>query len=133
MSICPLKRRRLAAGLVAWLVLTGAVRGASDELDTDLMHSIEDTNKSLASNIAVKEIRAASTDAKELGEMFAQVEAFYERKADAADAVELARKGRELSVRILQSVSSGDFGAATDSATALSRNCKTCHNYYKKS
>ena len=97
------------------------------------MHSIEDSNKSLASNIAIKETRGASSDAKELTEMFAQVEAFYARKGDAPDAVELAKKSRALSTQILQSVSTSDFGAATDSATTLSRTCKTCHNYYKKS
>ena len=125
--------RRAIAALAALLALAGGVRSAQDELDTDLMHSIEDTNKSLASNIAVKEAKNASSDARELGEMFAQVEAFYVRKGDAADAVELAKKSRELSARILQSVSASDFGAATDTATTLSRTCKTCHNFYKKS
>jgi len=119
--------------LLALSVLAGGVRSAQDELDTDLMHSIEDTNKSLASNIAVKETKGASSDAKDLSEMFAQVEAYYTKKGDAADAVELAKKSRELSARILQSVGASDFGAATDSATTLSRTCKTCHSFYKKS
>jgi len=97
------------------------------------MHSIEDSNKSLASNIAIKAAKEASSDARELNEMFATVEAFYARKGDAPDAVELAKKSRALSAQILESVSASDFGAATDSATTLSRTCKTCHNYYKKS
>jgi len=97
------------------------------------MHSIEDNNKSLASNIAIKAAKEASSDARELNEMFAAVEAFYARKGDAPDAVELAKKSRALSAQILESVSASDFGAATDSATTLSRTCKTCHNYYKKS
>jgi O6-methylguanine-DNA--protein-cysteine methyltransferase len=129
-----LRRRRLIrAALAALCVFAGGARSAEGELDTELMHSIEDANKSLASNIAGKEGRAASSDAKELGEMFAQVEAYFVRKGDAVDAVELAKKSRELSARILQSVSASDFGAASDSATTLSRTCKTCHNYYKKS
>jgi hypothetical protein len=113
--------------------LAGTARSDQAELDTDLMHSIEDSNKSLASNIAIKAGKGASSDAKELAEMFAQVEAFYVKRGDAADAVELAKKSRALSAQILQSVSTSDFGAATDSATTLSRTCKTCHNYYKKS
>ena len=117
----------------ALLAVAGGARSDQAELDTDLMHSIEDSNKSLASNIAIKETKGASSDAKELTEMFAQVEACYARKGDAPDAVELAKKSRALSTQILQSVSTSDFGAATDSATTLSRTCKTCHNYYKKS
>ena len=125
--------RRALVVLGALLALAGTARSDQAELDTDLMHSIEDSNKSLASNIAIKEGKGASSDAKELAEMFAQVEAFYVKRGDAADAVELAKKSRALSAQILQSVSTSDFGAATDSATTLSRTCKTCHNYYKKS
>jgi hypothetical protein len=125
--------RRALVVLGALLALAGGARSDQAELDTDLMHSIEDSNKSLASNIAIKEGKGASSDAKELAEMFAQVEAFYVKRGDAADAVELAKKSRALSAQILQSVSTSDFGAATDSATTLSRTCKTCHNYYKKS
>ena len=125
--------RRALVVLGAFLALAGAARSDQAELDTDLMHSIEDSNKSLASNIAIKEGKGASSDAKELAEMFAQVEAFYVKRGDAADAVELAKKSRALSAQILQSVLTSDFGAATDSATTLSRTCKTCHNYYKKS
>jgi hypothetical protein len=125
--------RRAFVVLGALLALAGTARSDQAELDTDLMHSIEDSNKSLASNIAIKQAQGASSDAKELAEMFAQVEAFYVKRGDAADAVELAKKSRTLSTQILQSVSTGDFGAATDSATTLSRTCKTCHNYYKKS
>jgi len=119
--------------MAALLAVAGGARSDQAELDTDLMHSIEDSNKSLASNIAIRAGQGASSDAKELAEMFAQVEAFYVKRGDAADAVELAKKSRALSAQILQSVSTSDFGAATDSATTLSRTCKTCHNYYKKS
>jgi len=115
------------------LALGATARSAEDDIDTDLMHSIEDTNKSLASNIAAQAAQAAGSDAKELDGMFAQVESFYVRKGDAPDAVALAKKIRELSVRIQQSVSASDFAAATDNATTLARTCKTCHSYYKKS
>jgi len=97
------------------------------------MHAIEDANKSPASNIATRQAAPASTDAKELTERFAKVEAYYVAKGDAADAVELAQKSRGLTAQTLQSLSAKDFDAATNSATALSRTCKTCHNFYKKS
>jgi len=128
-----MRRRRAMATALALLALAGGVRSATDELDSDLMHAIEDSNKSLASNIATHEAKGASSDAKELTEMFAQVEAFYTHKGDAPDAVELAKKSRELSLRIQQLVGAADYGAATEAATTLSRTCKTCHNFYKKS
>ena len=68
--------------------------------------------------------------------MQAQIASFARResrriaKGDAADAVELAQKSRGLTAQILQSLSAKDFDAATGS---LSRTCKTCHNFYKKS
>ena len=122
--------------IVAFAVLAamaGVVRSAEEELGTDLMQAIEDSNKSLASNIALKAGKGASTDAKELTEMFAKVEAFYVQKGDAPDAVDLARKSRELAQQILGSVAANDYATATDAATTLSRTCKTCHNFYKKS
>ena len=120
----------VAAALLAW---TGSARSTGDELDTDLMHSIEDTNKSLASNIAMQDAGASGSDAKQLDEMFAQVETFFEHEGDAADAVALARKSRALSTQIQQHIAAKDFATATDAATTLSRTCKTCHNFYKKS
>jgi cytochrome c556 len=48
-------------------------------------------------------------------------------------SVELAQRSRTPTARILQSLSPKDFDTATNSATALSRSCKTCHNFYKKS
>jgi hypothetical protein len=125
------KRKALAA-FAALLVIASSVRSA-EELDVDLMHEIEDTNKSLASNIALKDAKASGSDAKSLAEAFATVESYYVKKGDAPDAVELAKKSKELSAQIEESVSKNDFGTATDTATRISRNCKTCHSFYKKS
>lgn len=120
----------LASALAAPLV---GARSATDELDTDLMQAIEDTNKSMASNIATRDGKAASADARELGEMFGKVETFYVQKGDAPDAVELARKSKALSGDLLKLISAKDFDTATHTATDLARTCKTCHNFYKKS
>ena len=91
---------RTALAVLALLAFAGGALSDQSELDVDLMHSIEDSNKSLASNIATRQGQGASTDAKQLAEMFARVEAYFSAKGDAADAVELARKSRELSAQI---------------------------------
>jgi soluble cytochrome b562 len=113
-------------------LLAASAGGAESELDTDLMQTIEDTNKSLSSNIAVKDAKAATSDAKELSEMFAKVEDHFTKKGGAEDAVDLAKKSKRLSSDIVQFVAAGNYESATDSATTLSRTCRTCHTFYKK-
>jgi len=119
--------------VITLLGLAGSVHSAQDELDTDWMHAIEDANKSLASNIATRQASEASADAQELADWFAKVEAYYQHKGGAGDAVDLAKKSRDLTLQIRRSIALKDFDAAGNEATALSRTCKTCHNFYKKS
>jgi len=54
-------------------------------------------------------------------------------KGDAPDAVDLSRKSKELATAIVKAVGSQQFEAATDSATEISRACRSCHTFYKKS
>lgn len=118
--------------LLSIIALSGGVLSAEKELDTDLMQNIEDLNKSLASNIALRDSRASTSDAKEIFDLFATVEAHFVERGDAANAVELSKKTRVLAQQILQAVEAKDYAKATDAATDLSRACKTCHNFYKK-
>ncbi len=119
--------------LASLVLIGGVVRAADVELDMDLMQTIEDTNKSLASNIATQDASASTADAKELQALFGKVEAHFVSKGDAADAVDLSRKSKDLAGSIVQSVAQKDFATASDSATSLSRACRTCHTFYKKS
>jgi hypothetical protein len=116
----------------ATLAVSAGLAFAAVELDTDLMQNIDDTNKSLASNIALKDGKAAIADAKSMNAMFGTVETYFVQKGDAANAVDLTKKSRELTLTIVNAVTSGDYDAATDAATTLSRTCKTCHTFYKK-
>lgn len=123
--------RRVAA--LALLLLTASAHSNAPGIDTDLMQSIEDANKNLASNLALADAAAADADAAELDALFVTVETFYAGKPEAPDAAQLASRSRELAQRIRAAVSAKDFGAAQNAATDLSRTCKTCHNFYKKS
>ncbi|RTL33572.1 MAG: hypothetical protein EKK47_01320 [Burkholderiales bacterium] len=126
--------QRLTVVLAAALVLVGGVvRAADGELDMDLMQTIEDTNKSLASNIATQNGAGSTADAKELQELFGKVEAHFVAKGGADDAVDLSRKSKDLAGAILKSVAEKNFDSASESATTLSRTCRTCHTFYKKS
>ena len=114
------------------MALSAGVRSAESELSTDLMQNIEDANKSLSSNIALGNKPAATADAKELTQMFAEVETFFDHKGDAKNAVDLARQSKQLSSDIVSFVASNNFDSATTAATTLSRTCRTCHTFYKK-
>ena len=114
------------------MALCGAVWSADKELDADLMRDIEDLNKSLSSNIALHDGKGSTSDAKELFDRFATVEAHFVERGDAENAVDLSRKTRALAQQIMKQVQANDYTAATDTATDLSRTCKTCHTFYKK-
>jgi len=105
---------------------------AQFEVDSDLMRNIEDTTKSLDSNLSLKDAKSASAEAKELAALFAQVEEFYTRKGDAADAVGFSRKTHDLAEEVLKAIDAGDYGTASTSVVALTRSCKSCHEVYKK-
>ena len=113
-------------------MLAAAVNSAELELDPDLMLAIEDVNKSMSSNIALKSSKAATADAKELTAMFATVETYFVQKGGADNAVELTQKSHDLTLEIVQFIADNNFDAASNSATKLARTCKTCHTFYKK-
>ena len=117
----------LLAAVACW------VHAADGEVDMDLMQTIEDTHKSLSSHIALKEAQASIADATELAQMFTTVESHFQKKGDAADAVAISKKSRELAAGIVTLVDSKNFDAANDAATALGRACRECHTFYKKS
>lgn len=111
----------------------GLARAADAALDMDLMQNVEDVNKSLASNIALRDAAASTKDAQELHELFKTVEGHYQAKPDAPDGLELSRKSLTLTKKIQDQVGGKDFDGASDSATELSRTCRACHTFYKQS
>lgn len=122
--------------ILAWCVLlltAGAALAADSEMDTDWMRAIEDANKALSSDIALKNTKGALADTKELEDMFVKVEGYFNAKGEAHEAVDLSQKSLTLTREIAKSVTAGDFDSATGSATTLSRTCRSCHTFYKKS
>lgn len=121
--------------LVVYCILTvmaGSVVAAQVTIDEDYMQTMEDRQKSLTSNIALKNVKAATEDAKELDEMFNDVEAYYVQKGNADDAVNWSRESKDLSVAIKKYVAANDFDTASVSATTMAKTCKACHRIYKK-
>jgi len=117
---------------LAITLLTIAAIPAYSEVDEDFMTAMEDLNKSLTSNVALGDAKASASEATEMQKMFEEVEAFFLKKADAADGVKWAQESRELSASIAKSVTANDFDTASQTAVTLSKTCKACHKIYKK-
>lgn len=124
--------RKLIVLIGLSVVLSININAEEVELDQDLMQTIEDTNKSLSSNIALQRVDPSIEDAKQLTSMFEIVEAHFIKKGDAENAVDLSKKSKALSQDIAKLMNDKNFDAATNLATDLSRTCKSCHTFYKK-
>lgn len=118
------------------LLISSVCVAEETEMDMDLMQTIEDTNDSLSSNVALEEAEAAITDAQILNELFGVVEEHYKKELaageDVAEAVDLSSKSKKLTADIIDQLNASDFESAANSATDLARTCKTCHNFYKE-
>lgn len=126
-------KRKLVMAVAMLAIFMGVVQAADAELDLDLMQTIEDTNKSLSSNIALKDAKGSTADAKELEVLFGKVEEHFVAKGDAVDAVDLSRKSKAYAGDVVKAVGENKFDVASDAATSLSRACRSCHTFYKKS
>jgi hypothetical protein len=113
------------------VVLLGSVASAQFEITADAMRDIEDTTKSLDSNVALKDSKNAVAEARQVAVFFRQVEGYYAQKGGADDAVVFARKTHELAAQTAAAVEAQNFDQAIDSVSLLARSCKSCHDVYK--
>ena len=126
-----LTKKTLLACIVQFALIGGALC-AADDVDGDLMRGIDDTAKSLDSDVAQKDAKAAAADARSLVETFARIESHYGQKPETADAVGFAHHTQELAAQALKAIEAQDFDAAGDAVNQLTRSCKNCHEVYKK-
>jgi cytochrome c556 len=126
-------KKALVACVVQLALLgSGLCAAAAIDIDADLMRGIDDTAKSLDSNVAQKDGKAAAADARSLVDTFARIESHYGEKPETADAVGFAHHTQDLAAQTLKAIDAQDFDAAGDAVAQLTRSCKTCHEVYKK-
>jgi hypothetical protein len=124
--------RKTLLVLALQFTLLGTGLCAAEDVDADLMRGIDDTAKSLDSDVAQKDAKAALADARSLVETFARVQSHYGQKPETADAAGFARHTQELAAQALKAIEAQDFDAAGDAVAQLTRSCKACHEVYKK-
>ena len=122
---------KFLVSLFVYLALTGSVVAALTEIEEDFMQDIEDIQKSMTSNISLQDAATAKSEAVELEAMFKDVEEFYVKKGDAADAVDWSKESRAYLTAISKALEAKNFDAASQSAVSLAKTCKACHKIYK--
>ena len=124
-------RKLILFGYCILLVMASSVVVAGT-VDEDSMDLMKDKQKSLSSNISLNDAKAATDDANEMADMFDDVEAFFVKKGNAADAVDWAKDSKDLAGTIVKSIAANDFDTAAKTSVTLAKTCKSCHNIYKK-
>jgi cytochrome c556 len=128
-----IRHRTLIACVLPFALLGTALCAAEAvDVDGDLMRGIDDTAKSLDSEVAQRDAKAALADARSLVEAFARIESHYGQKPETADAAGFAHRTQDLAAQALKAIEAQDFDAAGEAVNQLTRSCKTCHEVYKK-
>ena len=126
-------KKTLRVALLQFTLLGSALCAAEAiDVDGDLMRGIDDTAKSLDSNVAQKDAKAALADARALVDTFARIGSHYGQKAETADAAGFAHRTQDLAAQALKAIEAQDFDTANDAVARLTRSCKSCHEVYKK-
>lgn len=127
-----MRNREIVAGVVV-LLMSGVVFASIDlsDFDKNTMEDVDDANKELESALAGKETETVVANAEFIRDSLQWAEGYFEKKPSAAEAVKLARQGRELAAAIAKAAAEGNFDAAGEAYTSLRRACKSCHDAYK--
>lgn len=123
--------RKSALIITLQLALTAGALAAAFDISDDDMRDIEDTFKSLDSNVTLKDKKAAA-EAQALAAYFQKVEGFYAQKPETADATGWARDAHTLAAQLAAAVDEGRFDAAQEQAQLIQKTCKRCHDVYKQ-
>jgi cytochrome c556 len=129
------KRRAAAMSLLLVLGLSVGVWAAEEidlsDFNEDVMRDMDDTVKSLDSDIATHESAAAVSDARLVGQGLKQAEDYFTRKGHLERAVKLAQQGEDQVAGVEKSATAGDFESALSGYEALVKTCRACHDAYR--
>jgi hypothetical protein len=95
------------------------------------MRTIDEKNQALQTDIAAKDAKSTTDDAKVLQDTFKLIEGFWTRRGNAEDAVELSRKAQEGAAGVVKSAAAKDFDAAATQSAKVSDTCTACHRLYR--
>lgn len=120
---------------IVFALAMGALGGmllAQSEADfSGWMTQVAATSKQAKANIAAKDAKAISADAKTFEGLFKQVETFFKGK-NMADAAKLANDAHTSASAAAKAADAGNVDAASTSLTAVTGSCAGCHGAYRE-
>ena len=125
---------RVRAGLIGtiWILLLAAIARSQSVDDFDAwMRTIDEKNQNVQQSIVRKDARAAGDDARVLQTTFKLVEDFWIKRADGADAVDLAKEARARAADVERAVADSDFDRAAAQAIKVAETCTPCHRVHR--
>ena len=127
-----LVRGAFATALALLVTLASAAANIDlTDFNDDIMRNMDDTVKTLDSDLAGHDGKSAQTDARVIQDGLHWAEDYFTRKGNVADAVQLAKRGEDLASDVAKSAASNDFDAALASYDSLVKTCRRCHDAYK--
>jgi hypothetical protein len=125
-------RLRLAAlaALVCSALSAGAAAQSIFDFD-DWMQRIDDDSQALQRHITARKRDAAAEAAREIEQLYGLMEKYFEKRADAADAVRISREGRVLAALLQKDLAGQRFTSAKSKAIEIAHGCRGCHINYK--
>lgn len=104
----------------------------SDAEYQDWMKTNAATVGNLNKSIAAKDGAAATADAQKLEGIFKEVQAFWEKRGGAEDAVSFSMKAQTAAANIAKAASAGNFEQAAADVKSLQANCGGCHMAHRE-
>jgi len=118
------------AALLLGVMSAGAVAQSIFDFD-DWMQRIDDGSQDLQRHIDARRREAAADAAREIEQLYAQMEKYFEKRADSTDAVRISREGRALATLVQKDLAGQRFTAAKTKAIQIAHGCRGCHINYK--
>lgn len=107
---------------------------ANEKPSDTYVANMKDTNaavRSLKDNVEAKNWAGAATDAAKLKTLFAETQAFWEKKG-AADAVTAAKAGASAAADLETAAKAKNAEGVVTAQKALGGTCKTCHDAHRE-
>lgn len=120
------------SALAACVIAGAGTAAAQSILQFDRwMQRIDRRSQSVQRYIMARDAPAAVADAREIGELYKLVEAYFVQRGHSGNAVRISRDAQALAAAVTKSLEASDFELASRSAISIARACRDCHFEYK--
>ncbi|MGZ5819073.1 MAG: hypothetical protein ACXWJD_10035 [Burkholderiaceae bacterium] len=106
--------------------------GAASMLDFDIwMRKIDKRVVDVQKKMDLHDDVAATKNAKEMEELYKNMEDYFVVAGNADEGVKISRDGKEQAGLIVASIEAKDYEAGSNAAVAIAKACTNCHELYR--